>query len=215
MSVYGYLTARWSLVAELFVQHLLLVVGSIVLAGLIGVSAGVVASRRKGFGDLLMGGVNTLYSVPSLSAVAFLTALVGIGTVPAVVATVAYALLPIVRSTLTGLREVDPAVRRAAAAMGMSTRHQLVHVELPLAWPVILSGLRVASVLTAGIATIAAYVDGPGLGRLLFQGLKAIGSTFAVPQTVTAVIGIVLVALVVDALINHVLGRFTTPRGLR
>lgn len=215
MDLWTYLQSGWDSVLELTIQHVVLVMVCVVIATLLGTLFAAVTYRNDAAADALMTATDTLYTVPSLSYFTVLFPLMGFGTAPAVVVTVLYAFLPIVRNALTGLREVDEAVVRAAAGMGMARWQALLRVELPLAWPVILDGVRVATVLTVGIATIGAYVDGPGLGKLLFDALKSVGSVRAVPLCVSAIVALVLVALVLDAIIRQVLVRFTTPRGVR
>lgn len=215
MTVWEYLDRRWDVVLELTLEHIGLVVVSVVIATVLASTFAALVYQSDRASSTLMTATNTLYTVPSLSYFTVLFPLVGLGTLPAVLVTVLYALLPIVRNALTGLREVDEAIVRAAAGMGMGRWQRLLRINLPLAWPVILSGVRVATVLTAGIATIGAYVDGPGLGHLLFEALKAVGSVRAAPQALVAVVAIVAVALLLDGFIQHVVARYTTPRGLR
>jgi osmoprotectant transport system permease protein len=215
MTVWDYLDRRGSVVLQLTLEHLLIVVVSVVIATVLASLLAALVYQSDGATNALMTSTSTLYTVPSLSYFTLLFPLLGLGWTPAIVVTVLYALLPIVRNALTGLREVDEAVVRSAQGMGMGHWQRLWRIDLPLAWPVILAGIRVATVLTAGIATIGAYIDGPGLGTLLFEALNAVGSSRALPQATIAIVGIVLVALVLDAFIQHVVARVTTPKGLR
>jgi osmoprotectant transport system permease protein len=215
MTVWEYLERRWPVVLDLTLEHLGIVVLSVVIATVLAAGLAALTYQNDAATSTLMTATNTLYTVPSLSYFTVLFPLVGLGLLPAVLVTVLYALLPIVRNALTGLREVDEAIVRAAKGMGMGRWQRLWRIDLPLAWPVILSGVRVATVLTAGIATIGAYVDGPGLGALLFEALKAVGSSRALPQASVAIAAIVLVALLLDSFLHHVVARYTTPRGLR
>jgi osmoprotectant transport system permease protein len=143
-----------------------------------------------------------------------LVGIFGLGFTPSVIVLAIYGLLPIVRNTVTCLREVDPAVVKSATGMGMRRWQTLLRIELPLAWPVIMSGIRVGTVLTVGIAAIAAYISGPGLGREIFGGLGALGSARAVPQAVVGTVGTILIALALDAVLV-VVSRLTTAKGLR
>ncbi len=215
MDLWTYLESRWDSVLELTLEHLVLVVACVLIATVLGTLLAALMYRSGLATNALMTSTNTLYTVPSLSYFTILFPFLGLGTTPAVIVTTLYAFLPIVRNALTGLREVDESVVRAASGMGMSGWQTLVRIELPLAWPVILGGVRVATVLTAGIATIGAYVDGPGLGQLLFQALKSVGSVRAVPLAVSAIVTLVIVALILDAVVRHVVARFTTAKGLR
>jgi osmoprotectant transport system permease protein len=215
MTVWGYLERRGQVVLQLTLEHFLVVVLSVLIATALASALAALVYQNDRATNILMTSTSTLYTVPSLSYFTLLFPLLGLGWTPAVVVTVLYALLPIVRNALTGLREVDEAVIRSAQGMGMSRWQRLRRVDLPLAWPVVLAGVRVATVLTAGIATIGAYVDGPGLGALLFEALTAVGSARALPQAIVAIVAIVFVALVLDAFIQHVVARYTTPKGLR
>jgi osmoprotectant transport system permease protein len=124
-----------------------------------------------------------------------------------------YGLLPIVRNTITGLRSVDPAVVESAQGMGMGRYRRLFRIELPLAWPIILTGIRVAAVIIVGIAAIAAVINGPGLGKDIFRALARVGTPTAVPQVLSAILGIVTIAILID-LAFMIIARLTTSRGI-
>jgi osmoprotectant transport system permease protein len=138
----------------------------------------------------------------------------GIGFRTAVLGLWAYSLLPVLRNTLAGLDGVDRAVVEAARGMGMSPAQVLLRVELPLAWPVIVAGIRVSTQLIVGIAAIAAYVAGPGLGNDIFDGLSRMGSANAINLALGGTLGVIVLALLFDAALL-VVGRLTTPRGIR
>jgi len=138
----------------------------------------------------------------------------GLGYKPAVVALVMYALLPILRNTVTGLQAVDSAIAESAQGMGMNARERLLRIELPLAWPVIIAGVRVSTMLLMGIAAIAAVVNGPGLGEDIFAGLARIGGANALNQVLGGTLGIIVLAILFDMFFN-VLGKLTTSRGIR
>jgi osmoprotectant transport system permease protein len=214
VTVSSYLERRWDVVLGLTLEHLLAVGIAVGFATLIGIALAILSYRNDRAVAVLLVVINTLFTVPALAYFGALILIVGLGWTAAITVLAIYALLPIVRNTVTGLREVDPAIVRAATGMGMSKSQRLLRVELPLAYPVILSGLRVATVLIVGIAAIGAYVAGPGLGTLIFSGLGAIGSVRAMPEIIIGTVAIVLVALVLDAVLA-LLGRLTTPRGLR
>jgi osmoprotectant transport system permease protein len=214
VSVTDYLARRWEDVLELTIEHFVAVAMAVVIATVIGVLLAVAVYRSDRAVTLLLIVTNTLFTIPALAYFGALLALVGLGWTSAITVLAIYALLPIVRNAVTGLREVDPAIVRAATGMGMSRTQLLARVELPLAYPVILSGIRVSTVLIVGIAAIGAWVSGPGLGQEIFGGLGSYPSARAQPQITVGIIGIVLVALILDALLA-LLGRLTTPRGLR
>jgi osmoprotectant transport system permease protein len=157
---------------------------------------------------------STFLTIPSFALLGLLIPYFGLGSKPTIVALVSYALLPIVRNAVVGLRGVDPALVDSARGMGMSRLRVLLRVELPIAWPVVLTGIRVSTQLIMGIAAIAAYVRGPGFGESIFSGLARIGSVNSVNSTVAGTLGVVVLALLFD-LGYQIIGRLTTPRGLR
>jgi osmoprotectant transport system permease protein len=165
---------------ELLVEHLVLVGIATGLAILIGVPLGIVIAQRPVLQRWTLGFANTAQTIPSLALLGFLLTVPvvgGIGQRPAIVALVLYALLPILRNTVTGLAAVDAAVKESAVAMGMTDGQVLRQVELPLAAPSIMAGVRIATVTTVGTATIAAAIGGGGLGVLIFRGLSAVNSS--------------------------------------
>jgi osmoprotectant transport system permease protein len=214
MTVADYLARRWDTVLELAIQHIVAVALAVAIATVVGVLLAVLVYRNDRAVTLLLVITSTLFTVPALAYFGILVAIVGLGWTSAISVLTIYALLPIVRNTVTGLREVDPAIVKAATGMGMGRFARLWRIELPLAYPVILSGIRVSTVLIVGVGAIAAYVAGPGLGAEMFSALGAIGSVRAVPQLIVATVAIIVIALILDALLA-LIGRLTTPQGLR
>lgn len=214
MTITDYLERRWDTVLELTVDHLVVVLVAVLIATIIGVGLGALAHGRPLLSRMLVTVTSTMFTIPGLAYFTVLVAFLGLGFTPTVIVLVIYALLPIVRNTVTGLAGVDAAIVKSATGMGMGRAQVMTRIELPLAWPVIISGIRVATVLSVGIAAIAAYVSGPGLGAEIFGGLGALGSARAEPQAIVGVVGVVLVALFLDAVLALV-SRVTTPRGLR
>lgn len=181
-------------ILDLTLEHLVLVSLSMAIAAALAIPAGILLTRRTFLQRWLLGFANVMQTVPSLALFGFLIPLPflgGIGKHTAIVALVLYALLPILRNTLTGILSVDPAVRESAIAMGMTGRQLLWEVELPLATRTILAGLRIATVTTIGTATIAAAIGGGGLGVFIFRGLASVDTTLllagAVPAALIAV----------------------------
>lgn len=153
-------------------EHLQLSLLSLLIAVLIALPLGVWLTRRQRVAEPVIGVTAVLQTIPSLALLGFMIPLIGIGKTPAVIALTAYALLPILRNTYTGIREVDPALIEAATGMGMSSWRRLVKVELPLAMPVIMAGVRTAMVLIVGTATLAALIGAGGLGDLILTGIQ-------------------------------------------
>ena len=181
-------------ILDLTLEHLFLVSLSLAIAAALAIPAGILLTRRTFLQRWVLGFANVMQTVPSLALFGFLIPLPflgGIGKHTAIVVLVLYALLPILRNTLTGILSVDPAVRESAIAMGMTGRQLLWEVELPLATRTILAGLRIATVTTIGTATIAAAIGGGGLGVFIFRGLASVDTTLllagAVPAALIAV----------------------------
>lgn len=199
---------------EQTLEHVYLTAIPVLVAVVIGLALGIVAHRVPQVRAAIIGTVSTFLTIPSLALFALLIPIVGIGATPAIIALTLYALLPIVRNTVSGLYSVDNAVVESAKGMGMGAVKQLVKIELPNAWPVILAGVRVATLLTIGIAAIAALVGGPGLGNEIFTGIRRIPATGSLEALLGGTILIVALAVVFD-LFYLAIGRLTIPRGIR
>ncbi|HEX3142642.1 MAG TPA: ABC transporter permease/substrate-binding protein [Pyrinomonadaceae bacterium] len=204
-----FLKANWSDILAHIAQHVWLVFLSIAIAVLIALPVGVLITRRKRLRAPVLGIANVMQTIPSLALFGFLIPLPfigGIGPRTAIVALVFYALLPIIRNTVTGILGIDPAVREAAVAMGMTDRQVLFQVELPLAMSVILTGVRVAVVITIGVAIIAAEVGAGGLGEYIFRGLRLNDNNLLLAGAVPSA----LMALVADFGFGLIEKRFDT-----
>jgi len=175
-------------------QHLYLVALSTGAATIIGVPLGMLLTRRPAWRGSVLGLANIFQTVPSLALFGILIPILGIGFWTAVTALVVYALLPIVRNTYTGIAGVDPAVREAGRGMGMTDGELLRLVELPLAASVILAGIRVATVVSVGVATIGAAIGAGGLGVYIFRGVAVVDDTLILAGAIPAA----LMALAAD-----------------
>jgi osmoprotectant transport system permease protein len=183
MDFLDFLRSNRGQVVTLAFEHLRLVSVSVSLAVLIGVPLGILLTRRPGpaglWKTLVLGIANVVQTIPSLALLGFLLPMPWLGERAdrvAIAALTLYALLPVVRNTYTGINGVDPALREAARAMGMTDHQLLIHVELPLALSVILAGVRVAAVISVGVATIAAAVGAGGLGEFIFRGVASVSN---------------------------------------
>jgi len=212
--VLDFLASRWPDILFRAYQHGWLVIQALAVATVIGVALAVLATRVRGLTPVANAVTAIGLTLPSFALIGILIPLVGIGTVPAVVVVVFYAVLPILRSTLVGLRGVDPQILESARGMGMGPVALFTRVTLPLAWPVILTGIRVAAQLSMGVAAVAAYVLGPGLGAYIFTGLVSLGGANSLNYALVGTVGIVIVALLLDGLLA-LLGRLTVSKGLR
>jgi osmoprotectant transport system permease protein len=177
---------------ELSFEHLGLTLLSILLACVIAIPTGIWIARRDAWSRWVLGAAGILQTIPSIALLGSLIPLLGIGVKPAIFALLLYAILPILRNTFTGLQGVDPAVREAAAGMGMTKWQMLQKVELPLALPVILAGIRTAAVINVGVATLAAYIGAGGLGEFIFGGIALNNSQMilagAIPAAILAIL---------------------------
>ncbi|HKD84648.1 MAG TPA: ABC transporter permease [Terriglobales bacterium] len=197
-------------VATLTGEHLWLVGVSMLLAIAIGVPLGILLTRRPRFKAVVLGSTNVIQTIPSLALFGLLLPLPWLGARAdrlAIVALALYALLPIVRNTYVGIAGIAPAVREAATAMGLTSGQLLWHVELPLAFPVMLAGIRVAAVITIGVATIAAAIGAGGLGEFIFRGIAMVDNQVilagAIPAAIMALVADLLLSGIEKLLVHH------------
>src|SRR5215211_6845758 len=183
---------------ELTQEHVRLVAISIVVAMVIGIPLGILITRLRWLEGSLIGITGVLYTVPSLALFAILMPYTGLGRTTVIVALVLYSLLAIVRNTVAGIDDVPAATLDAARGMGMTGSQQLLLVELPLALPVILAGVRLATVAAVGIATVGALLGAGGLGRLIFDGIRSIGTPRGVDRVVAGALVASVLALTAD-----------------
>src|SRR6201986_5459794 len=173
-------------------QHIGLTFISLFLAVLVGLPLGILIARKRKLSGGVLGVAGVLQTIPSIALLGFMIPLLGIGPKPAIVALLLYALLPIIRNTYTGITGGDAAVKEAATAMGMSQWQILFKVELPLAMPVILAGIRPATVITVGVATLASYIAAGGLGEFIFGGISLNNTNMilagAIPAAILAIL---------------------------
>ncbi len=212
--MWEYVTERADLIAYQAFQHVSLVVQCVLLGSAIGVGVAMLVYRDPRATALANGVSAVGLTIPSFALLGVLLTPFGFGVTPAVIAVTFYAALPVLRNAVVGLAGVDRSLVESARGIGMSRAATLLRVELPLAWPVVLAGVRVSTQMVMGVAAIAAYVLGPGLGGFIFQGLSRLGGANALESTLTGTIAIVLLALVLDLLLV-LAGRLTTSRGIR
>jgi osmoprotectant transport system permease protein len=211
MSFWQFLQTNWAELVTLIREHVALVFVSILVAVVIGVPTGILLTRYRALRGPVLGVANVMQTIPSLALFGFLIPLPfigGIGTRTALVALVLYSLLPIIRNTVTGILGVEPSVREAAVAMGMTDGQVLRQVELPLALGVIVTGIRVATVIAVGVTTIAAAVGAGGLGVYIFRGLRQYDNNLLLAGALSAA----LLALAADFLLGLVERRFNFER---
>jgi len=199
-------------------EHIYLTFTAMVIAVLIALPVGIYLSKSKRprLVSVVMGIAGMIQTVPSLALVSFivivfaLVSLPTIGTVPAIVALVLYALLPIIRNTYTGIKQVDPATIEVATGMGMKRSQILFSVELPLSLPVIMAGIRIATVWTIGVATLCGLIGAGGLGDLILKGLRSMLMDYLLAGTIPAAV----LALIFDWALGAI-EKWLTPEGIK
>lgn len=214
MSLWQYVTERWDRLSLQALLHLSGVVQCTILAAIIGVGVGIAVYRSPAGSAVATALSSTVLTIPSFALLGLLIPIVGLGVTPSVIALTLYGLLPIVRNTIVGLAGVDPAVSDAAKGIGMSRAGVLTRVELRMAWPAILTGMRVSAQMLMGIAVIAAYAKGFGLGSEVFSGLTRAGSANSLNQALAGTLGVVILALLLDG-VFVLITRLTVSKGVR
>ncbi|MBC3191433.1 ABC transporter permease [Pseudonocardia sp. C8] len=207
-------------------QHFLLVAFAVGIAAVIALVAGMLLHTNRltpeswskplriGSQEGLLIAASAALTIPSLALFGLLQPLLGLGATPSITVLTIYAIYPVLRNVVAGLSSVDDAVLESARGMGMGPVRRMFTIQLPLAWPVVLSGIRVAVLIIVGIAVVAGVIDGPGFGSQLFQGLARLGSVNSFNQVLAATLGCLVVAAVYE-LVFWVVQRVTTPRGIR
>jgi osmoprotectant transport system permease protein len=213
MSLWQYIAERWDRLSLQAWLHVSGVVQCTILAAIIGVAVGILVYRSPAGSAVATALSSTILTIPSFALLGLLIPIVGLGVTPSVIALTLYGLLPIIRNTIVGLAGVNPAVTDAAKGIGMSRAGVLTRVELRLAWPAILTGMRVSAQMLMGIAVIAAYAKGFGLGTEVFSGLTRAGSANSLNQALAGTLGVVILALVLDG-IFVLISRLTVPKGI-
>ncbi|MEE1620963.1 ABC transporter permease [Zafaria sp. Z1313] len=195
-------------------QHLSLVVQCLVLATVIAVVIAALVYRSKAASSAANSVSAIGLTIPSFAMIGLLIAPFGFGVPPAVIVVAFFAALPILRNAVVGLNGIPPSIVESARGIGMSRMRTLATVEIPMAWPVILAGVRVSAQMVMGVAAVAAYALGPGLGGFIFSGLSRLGGANAFESVLVGVVGVIILAFLLDLLLAG-LGRLTTPRGIR
>jgi len=217
LETWAYINSHWSLIGQLILQHLEMVILGCGIGVVIGISLGIFISEegREGIADVVLYLAEIMMTVPSLALfgllIPILTALhlPALGLLPAVIALIAYGLLPILRNTYVAVREVDPAIIEAGRGMGMNKKQLMYKIKLPLAMPVIMAGLRNAIIMNIGIAAIAVVIGVGGLGVPIFRGIR----NFRFDLILTGAIFISFIAVIADIFLGFV-EKWVTPKGL-
>lgn len=209
-----YVADRWEQILFSSWQHFSLVAQCLILATVIAVAIAALCYRSPRWTAVANNVSAVGLTIPSFALIGLLIAPLGFGVTPAIVVVTFFAILPVLRNAVVGLAGVPATTVEAAQGIGMSRAATFLRIELPLAWPVIHAGMRVSAQMVMGVAAIAAYVLGPGLGGFIFSGLSRLGGANSLASVITGVVGVVVIALVLDGLLV-LLGRLTTSRGIR
>ncbi|MGI6169615.1 MAG: ABC transporter permease [Christensenellales bacterium] len=204
-----YTLANWQQIVSRAGEHVYLAFTAVALACLVGIPIGLLINRNKRLANIVMSVANILQTVPSLAMFALLIPLVGIREKNAIFALFLYALLPIIKNTYIGVRNVDPSVIEAARGMGMSRAQILYKVQTPLAVPVIMGGVRIATVSGIGVATIATLIGAGGLGTLIYQGIGMMNY----PMMISGAVAAAVLALLTDFILG-LLEKKMTSKGI-
>jgi len=192
-------------ILNLLMQHIQLTIFSIMIAVAIAIPLGILIVRYRKLAGPVIGFTNIVQSIPSLALLGFLIPILGIGSKPAIIMVVMYSLLPIVKSTYTGLTNIDPSLIEAAKGMGLTETQVLLKVRFPLAMPIIMSGVRISSVTAVGLMTIAAFIGAGGLGYLVFSGVSTVNNNMilagAIPACILAILLDVIIGKVEDVVV--------------
>lgn len=201
---------RWSEVLEATSVHIQLVFFSMLIAIILGIGLGILITRVPKLSTVVLGGAGIMQTIPSLALLGFMIPIFGIGVNTAIAALFLYSLLPIIRNTYTGIKDVNKATVEAAKGMGMTSLQVLIKVELPLAIPMIMAGVRTAAVINVGTATLAAFIGAGGLGDFIFLGItRGIDGLILLGAIPAA-----LLAIILEIFFTY-LERWTTPEGLK
>nr|WP_239581617.1 ABC transporter permease [Jeotgalibacillus terrae] len=198
------------MIVEATLEHLYLSFTAIFIAIIISLPLGIFISRKQKVAEFYIGVTAVFQTIPSLALFGFLVPIMGIGFETALIALIIYALLPILRNTYTGITGVDQAVIEAGKGMGMTDRQILFKIELPLSLPFLMAGIRTATVLTVGVATLATFVGAGGLGDVIWRGLQSYNNSLVL----AGAIPVALLALLFDFILKT-LEKKTTPKGLK
>jgi osmoprotectant transport system permease protein len=209
LSIVNYFIRNANLILKLTLEHITITVIAVSISTLIGVTIGILITRYRKAATPVIGMAGILYTIPSLALFGMLIPFIGIGIKPTLIALILYSQLAMIRNTYVGIVHIDSAIREAGKGMGMSGWQFLRMVELPVALPVIMAGIRTAAVMNIGTATIAAYIGAGGLGWLIFRGIASVNTE----QIIAGALPVTLLAIGVDYLFV-ILERMLTPAGL-
>lgn len=208
--MYEFLQTNWEEILHKAWEHLYISLTAVLFGILVAVPLGILLSRMKKGAPLIIGVANIIQTLPSLAVLAFFIPLLGVGKTPAIVALFFYSVLPILRNTYTGIQSVNPNLLESGRGIGMTVWERMFLVEFPLALPIIMAGIRTASVYLIGWATLASFIGGGGLGDYIFIGLNLYQTEYIIAGAIPVIIMAILVDLVFSAIEKKVV-----PKGMK
>lgn len=210
MNLFEYMNTNHSQILSLLIEHVKLTAISVGLAIIIGVPLGILISYVKKANKPILAIANVVQAIPSMALLGFMIPLLGIGTLPAVVAVILYSLLPIIKNTYTGIDNINPQTLEAAKGIGLTKFQILIKIQIPLALPMVMAGVRISAVTAVGLMTMAAFIGAGGLGYLVFSGIRTVNNN----QILAGAIPACILALTVDFLVGLV-EKLVTPISLQ
>jgi len=185
---------------DMLLQHLFIVLVSVILTIIVGVPLGVCAYFYPAARRVILRVVEILQTVPALALLGIIMVFLGAGKQTAIIGLLLYSLLPVVQNTYVGLSEIDPAIKEVATGMGMTRMYRLIHVELQIAFPLIFTGIRIATVTSVGVAVFATFVGGGGLGKVIYQGIRTSNMQLILSST----LALMIMAVLFDAVMGFI-----------
>ncbi len=185
---------------DMIMSHLYLVLAAVALTIIIGVPLGILAYFYKSVRKIILWVVEVLQTMPALALLGIIMVFLGAGKATVIIGLLLYSLLPVVQNTYVGLSEVDPAIKEVAQGMGMTKLYRLWHVEMPIAFPLIFTGIRIAAVTSVGTAVFATFVGGGGLGSLIYRGIRVSNMTMIMSGT----LALMVMAVGCDGIMSHI-----------
>lgn len=210
MAFINFFMERIDQVSNLIIQHIELTIIAVLIAIAIGVPLGILITKVKNLAMIVIGMANIVQAVPSLALLGFLIPVLGIGSLPAITMVFLYSLLPIIKNTYTGLTNINSDILEAGRGMGMTEGQLLRMVQIPLALPVIMAGIRISAVTAVGLMTIAAFIGAGGLGYMIFTGIQMVNTNMILSGAIPAAV----LALLMDIIIGRI-EKFVTPKGIK
>jgi len=194
---------------DMVLDHLFIVLISLVFTIIVGVPLGVCAYFFPKFRRIILGIVEILQTIPAMALLGIIMVFLGAGKATVIIGLLLYSLLPVVQNTYVGLSEVDPAIKEVATGMGMTRMYRLIHVELPIAFPLIFTGIRISAVTSVGVAVFGSFVGGGGLGSVIYRGIRIQNMQLILSSTLALMAMAVIIDVVMSVIEKRLQGRFS------